>query len=447
MLNFPTTPTLNQYYSYGVRTWKWNGSAWDIVVGAIDASTLSGYDYNYFLNAANITGTYTGIVSGSVTTGQVSNLKEAVEDIVDGMLLFGSGVAGTYNDAGSTYTISGKYASTTQHGVAQFSSSDFTVTGGIVTVNDGGISIPSTQVNDFTEAVQDVVGAITFLRSAGGVTGVYNDTANTLTLSGIDATTTTKGVASFSSSDFSVTAGAVSIVDANISITASQVSDFTEATQDVIGGAGFLLYGNGLSGTYSDAGNTLTISGVLATNVVKGVSSFSSAQFSVTGGHVSIPSNSLEVSVITQATGPFILGSAADGIPDYTNRLLPSVIGNMLTGVPLLSDTGRVWTTPIRFSLGSHVSGAWNNTGFYYAKTFCPISSSGSNILINLPAPAMVSGIMQIFKKISADSNTVTISGNPHIDGDLQPFVLYKQWDSVTLFAADSWYVTAYHFE
>jgi hypothetical protein len=30
MINFPSNPTLNQVYTFGVKTWKWNGRAWDL---------------------------------------------------------------------------------------------------------------------------------------------------------------------------------------------------------------------------------------------------------------------------------------------------------------------------------------------------------------------------------------------------------------------------------
>ena len=29
MINFPSSPTLNQTYSYSGTTWIWNGNAWD----------------------------------------------------------------------------------------------------------------------------------------------------------------------------------------------------------------------------------------------------------------------------------------------------------------------------------------------------------------------------------------------------------------------------------
>jgi hypothetical protein len=31
-MNFPISPTLNQTYTLGTKTWVWNGSAWDLQV-------------------------------------------------------------------------------------------------------------------------------------------------------------------------------------------------------------------------------------------------------------------------------------------------------------------------------------------------------------------------------------------------------------------------------
>jgi hypothetical protein len=33
-LNFPTSPSLNQTYTVGTKTWKWNGYAWDVQLQA-----------------------------------------------------------------------------------------------------------------------------------------------------------------------------------------------------------------------------------------------------------------------------------------------------------------------------------------------------------------------------------------------------------------------------
>lgn len=40
MLDFPTNPTLNQTYSFGSRTWRWNGTGWQLVAGAVPADSV-----------------------------------------------------------------------------------------------------------------------------------------------------------------------------------------------------------------------------------------------------------------------------------------------------------------------------------------------------------------------------------------------------------------------
>lgn len=65
------------------------------------------------------------------------------------------------------------------------------------------------------ERVNDRVNSL--LIAGEGLDANYDDTAGTLTLSGEDASDTNKGVASFASSDFSVTSGAVSIKSSGVS--------------------------------------------------------------------------------------------------------------------------------------------------------------------------------------------------------------------------------------
>lgn len=39
-LDFPSTPTLNQTYTFGGRSWKWNGDAWESVTSLITLDNL-----------------------------------------------------------------------------------------------------------------------------------------------------------------------------------------------------------------------------------------------------------------------------------------------------------------------------------------------------------------------------------------------------------------------
>lgn len=82
--------------------------------------------------------------------------------------------------------------------------------GRLTAAANAAIAISSAQVTDFTEAVQDVVGAFTSGDATQGITITYNDSLNTIVVSANNATTTTKGVASFADANFTVSSGAVS---------------------------------------------------------------------------------------------------------------------------------------------------------------------------------------------------------------------------------------------
>jgi hypothetical protein len=62
-IDFPTAPTLNQIYTYGSRSWQWNGTAWDIYSTAVGVvvTTLNGLSGGVTLAAgSNVTLTPVG---------------------------------------------------------------------------------------------------------------------------------------------------------------------------------------------------------------------------------------------------------------------------------------------------------------------------------------------------------------------------------------------------
>ena len=95
--------------------------------------------------------------------------------------------------------------------------------------------------------------------------------------------------------------------DTNISITASQVSDFTEVTQDVMGSS--LGEGEGIDISYSDPSGIITISGEDASDTNKGIASFSSTDFTVTSGNVALNSESIQ-----DIAGAMVTGNTETGI-------------------------------------------------------------------------------------------------------------------------------------
>ena len=63
-LDFPTSPALNEIYTYGGRSWQWNGTAWDIY------STVSG---NVVTQLNGLTGGVTLAAGSNITLSPVGN--------------------------------------------------------------------------------------------------------------------------------------------------------------------------------------------------------------------------------------------------------------------------------------------------------------------------------------------------------------------------------------
>jgi len=100
-------------------------------------------------------------------------------------------------------------------------------------------------------------------------------------ISGEDATTTNKGIASFATADFNVTSGAVELKDTVLRAITTDTGALTIVSHGVS-----ILGGEGVDVTHTGA--SITVAGEDATTSNKGIASFSSTNFSVTSGAVSI---------------------------------------------------------------------------------------------------------------------------------------------------------------
>ena len=193
----------------------------------------------YFDTTANVLYFYNG-----TNWVPASGSTEVIQDIIGSSVIGGVGLTKTYDDVSGETTIDldntavshGSYGGATK-------AVSFTVDqqGRLTAASDQNISIPSTQVNDFTEAVQDVIGSS--LGEGEGIDIQYNDTSGITLISGEDASSTNKGIASFSSTDFTVTTGHVSLNN--------------ESVQDIVGA---MVTGNtetGITVTYEDSDGTL----------------------------------------------------------------------------------------------------------------------------------------------------------------------------------------------
>nr|BAR35746.1 hypothetical protein [uncultured Mediterranean phage uvMED] len=198
--------------------------------------------------------TYSGWSLQADTGGAGSVPEGTVVDIAGG-----EGIDTAF--AGSTVTVSGENASTTNKGIASFNDVDFSVSSGVVSIvhehiedivggmlsgggatsvayNDatGSVTISSTDTNTNTqrsdEEIRDVIGAM--ISGSGATSVTYNDAANTLVISSTDTNTDTN------TTNFNINANGA----ANENISAGET----------------IRFNGGGATTVSRSGNTLTIS-------------------------------------------------------------------------------------------------------------------------------------------------------------------------------------------
>jgi hypothetical protein len=274
-----------------------------------------------------LTAAGTATVATTLSIAAESGTADTVNLLTDTLTFAaGEGINTTVTD--NTITIAGEDASTSNKGVASFNSDDFNTT-------DGHVELEDTVVKTITTDSGALTPSSHGLSILGGEGLDVTHTGTSITVAGEDATSSNKGIASFDSTDFTVTTGAVTLN--------------AERVQDIVGAQ--LTAGEGIDLTYDDAGSgSLTIDAEIATTTNRGVASFATADFTVTDGAVSIKN----VDLATQTTGNYIAtiagtaneitvtGSGSEnsavtiGLPDDV-----TVTGNLLVGGNL-NVTGTV---------------------------------------------------------------------------------------------------------
>lgn len=205
-------------------------------------------------------------VDGIVGGGSVVN---SINGTGGNITVTGDGQSQLVTVSGTTTTITNRLASTSVTGVASFSSDNFAVDGsGVVTVKNGGIANDELANSSVTVSAGTGLGgggsvslggtvtlANTGVLSLNGLTGARSMTGDGGALSGVAndkiairlASTSVTGAASFSSTNFSVADGAVSIKSGGVGNT-----ELVNSTITVAGGGG---------SSSIALGGTLTITG------------------------------------------------------------------------------------------------------------------------------------------------------------------------------------------
>jgi hypothetical protein len=306
------------------------------------ASSFTSINSTPIGNVTPSTGAFTTLSASSTltVTGQATfnggvmigadTLAEYIYDTVGGAVTGTAGqISVTNSDAGNTSTVAlvntavtaGSYGSATAIPVFTVDAQGRLTAASTASITTSlGISSDSG-----TDTIALATDTLTFAGGEGIDTSI-NSSTNVVTIAAEDASTSNKGVASFETTDFNVTSGAVELKDTVVKTVTTDSGALTPATHSFS-----ILGGEGIDVTH--AGSTITVAGEDASTSNKGVASFDTNNFTVTSGAVTAKNITLGSSTLT-------LGSTTTAIAGITELTVDNLNfnGNTITSTDTNGD-------------------------------------------------------------------------------------------------------------
>ena len=414
-LDFPTSPALNEIYSYGGYSWQWNGSAWDVYGGV----------------SGNVVTQLNGL-TGGVTLAAGSNITITPTGNIISIASSGSGGGG---GGGLTYYY--QTSTPTDPGITsgqRWMDSDTGIE--FVYINDGnssqwiqptvptGLGATGPQGNTgatgetgpqgntgATGATGPVGDYVISLRGLTGAVGLTNDSGIGLSVSGNTLTFTNIGVLSFNSLTGAVTGvttgtantfGPLQSFTNGISSAGGTFSALTRFTAGISAAGGMTLSGtlslNGVTYTTNiartDSSNNFSVRQVIIANGADQPPLIDAYCTNTANRFRMDPYNSRLIfdqdsGVLGEVILQFPQSYATVTIPDYTTTLAGlsgtqtfggtntfNALTNFNTGI---SSAGGTFSALTRFTAGISASGATFTGPVNLTNTLLINSSQGSN--------------------------------------------------------------------